>query len=135
LRAYAPSYVTNNIKINAALKKLTFDLPFTKKNFKILKFFKHIGLIRKFNLFLNSKNMKNFFKIYLFFFKNLTIYKNFKIISLPSRSFFISNSALSLLHKKSYNSIFIIETDKGLLTHLESLKMKKGGRVLGFISF
>jgi ribosomal protein S8 len=80
--------------------------------------------------------MKNKFyiKIYLYYYKNKIISNNFKILSTPSKSFFLSYKSLRLLSKRTSSSIFILSTDKGILSHKQALNQKLGGLVLGFFS-
>jgi ribosomal protein S8 len=130
---YNISYVINLININKLKKNLTFNIFFTKKNLQFVSFLKNFNFIYKYSLI--KIDNKTFIKIYLYYYKNKIISNSFKLISKPSKSFFISTNALRLISKKTGLSVFIISNDKGLITHKLSLKNKKGGLVLGFFSF
>jgi ribosomal protein S8 len=82
-----------------------------------------------------KKNNRYFFKLFVFFFKKKNISLDFKIISRPSKFFFITYESLKLLSKRSGSSIFIISTNKGFLSHQDAIKNKTGGYVIGFFSF
>jgi ribosomal protein S8 len=130
---YANSYTFNMINLNIASKNLTFDMLATKKTAKMLTFLKSCGLIHTFRL-LRLTNKRQVLRTYLIYYKNTSLNKNLKLISRPSRAFYISLQALRLLDKRSGNSVFILSTSKGLVTHKEALLQKNGGQLIGFFS-
>jgi ribosomal protein S8 len=107
-------------------------MKFTKKNFQILKLLKKLNLINKMLIF--KKHSITYIKIYIYFFKTITIGSNFKIMSTPTKSFFISLKALKLLSKRTGNSIFLISNSYALADHFVTLKQKNGGMLIGFFS-
>ncbi len=129
---YSLSYVLNLININRSKKTLCFFIIFTKKNYNIVKVLKRFNIIHDFKLI--RKNNFNFIKINLFFYKNKNVCYNIKAISRPAKMFTISYNSLLLLNKKSGSSVFLISTDKGILSHQEAIKLKTGGVLLGFFS-
>lgn len=129
---YNISLIANLININRLRKQLTFKVIFSKKNINIIKIFKKINLIYKFSII--SLNNINYIKINLYYFKNKKISNYFKIISTPSKKFFISYQALRLLAKKTGKSVFLISTSRGILTHEEALQQKTSGYLLGFLT-
>jgi ribosomal protein S8 len=130
---YNISYIINLININKLKKNLTFNVFFTKKNLYFVNFLKSFNFIYKYTL-IKIKN-KTYIKIFLYYYKNKIICNNFKIISSPSKNFFLSHNSLRLISKRTSSSIFIISNDKGIVSHNCALKDKKGGLVLGFFSF
>jgi ribosomal protein S8 len=130
---YYVSFLINHIKMNSAKKNLKFELLYTKKLFLFLKFLKNINYIYKFNIFL--KNKKLYVMIFLYYFNKLSLVNNFKVISKPLKSYFISFSSLLLLTKRTSNSVYILSTSKGFLTHNEALYQRTGGILLGFFLF
>ena len=110
-----------------------FDISFSNKIFHIIKLFKSLGLIRRFFIYTN-KNLKYTIRVFVFFYKNSQIFNSLKIMSRPSTSFFISTKAIVLLNKRSLNSIFLISTDHGIVTHKEALRKKIGGKLIAFFS-
>lgn len=129
---YNISYIINLININKLHKNLVFKILFTKKNLQLLNFLKNFNLIYKYILIV--ENNKIFIKIYLYYYKNNKICSNFKILSSPSKFFYISLKALTLLNKKTGSSFFLISNQNGIISHKDSIKNKKGGLVLGFFS-
>lgn len=130
---YNVGYVINAININTNHKNLIFKIIFTKKNLVFLRILKSLNFINKFIIF--KLNNLIFIKIYAYYFKTKQLGKNFQIISTPSKMFLISFKALRLLHKRTGNSIFILSTDRGLITHHEALLKHVGGKLIGFFSF
>jgi ribosomal protein S8 len=132
LYTYNVSYVINLININKLKKNLHFNIFFTKKNLLFINFLKNFTFINKYYI-IKIKN-KFYIRIYLYYYKNKIISNNFKILSSPSKSFFLSYKSLRLISKRTSSSIFILSTDRGLLSHKQALNQKLGGLVLGFFS-
>lgn len=128
---YTFSYVLNMININKARKSLYFDLLFTSKTIKFVKLFNRLNYIFRYEML---KDKKIFIRIYLTYSNSVNLGKNFKIISKPSHKFYVTCQSLRLLQKKTGDSVFIISTSYGLLTHKEALTQNTGGLVLGFFS-
>ena len=129
---YNISYIINLININKLHKNLVFKILFTKKNIQFLNFLKNFNLIYRYILVV--ENNKIYIKIFLYYYKNNQICSDFKVISTPSKSFFVSLKALSLLNKKTNSSFFIISNTTGLVSHKDSIKNNKGGLLIGFFS-
>lgn len=121
-------------KINRAKKNLNFEIKFSKSNFQILKLFKTLNLVNKI-LLIKKKNNDLYILIHLYYFKTLSVGTNFKILSTPSKSFYISLKALKLLSKRTGNSIFLISNSQNMADHPSIIKQKNGGLLLGFFSF
>ena len=127
---YYVSFLINHIKMNSAEKNLKFNLVYTKKIFRFLKFLRSIHYIYKFNVFF--KQNKLYVMIFLYYFNRLSFVKNFKVISKPLKNYFISLTSLMLLTKRTANSVYILSTSKGFLTHNQAIHRKIGGILLGF---
>jgi ribosomal protein S8 len=124
------AYTLDIINMNTARKTLFFYIKYTYKINILIKIFKKLTLIENYSLV--KKNNILFFKIAPFYYKNFPSSKNFKLISSVTRSIFISLRGLFLLNKRSGNSLYLISTSNGILTHKEALKKKTSGFVLGF---
>jgi ribosomal protein S8 len=55
-------------------------------------------------------------------------------VSSPSKCYNISLKGLILATKSLGNSIIILETDKGIITHIDAIQYNIGGKLLGIIS-
>ena len=128
---YSYNYLINHINLNTAKKSLHFEIRFTQKNLPLLRLLKNLGVICSYHI-IKSNSLK--IKINLHFFKKLPICKNIKLISTPSRHFFVSLQALNLLHNRTKDSLFILSTNLGLMTHAEAIRKKLGGKVLMLIT-
>lgn len=129
---YFYNYVINHLHINSAKKSLKFEIVHSRKVFNLLCVFKKLGCLKSFFIFKNNKNLK--IRIFIYFYKKSPIFKNFKLISTPSKSFCISLKALKLLHNRTQNSLYLLSTTKGIITHLEALRFKIGGQLLLLIT-
>lgn len=129
---YAWNYVINHLQLNSSKKNLKFDILYTKKILHIIKFFKRIGLIKNFYLFRTNNLIK--IKIFIAFHKKLPLCKHMRLISTPSRFFFISYKALLLLHNRTLNSFYVLSTPHGLISHVEALKLRIGGKLMILLS-
>lgn len=133
IKHYYFSYLLSMLNINKLHKNLSFNIIFNKKNLRIVTILKKLNLIYKYTLI----NKKNFIliNVNLYFYKNNPTSSSFKIISKPSKNFFLSYKSLRLLTKKSGNSVFLLSTTKGILTHTEAVKWKTSGFVICFFSY
>lgn len=121
------------LNINVLHKNLIFKINYTKKIINFVNVLKKFNIIHKFIIIKN--NNRFFIKIYIFYYKNKKIGSNFKLISKPSKSFPISLKALKLLSLRSGNSIFLISTPEGILSHQNAIKKKIGGLLVGYFSW
>jgi len=104
------------------------SVPFSKKILKIFTLLHKVGSIKDFVITGNLPLKKIRFSV--FFYKNTPFFKNIKAVSTPSKKFFISKKGLSLLLKGSKSTIFILSTNKGLLTAEQALSLGVGGTLL-----
>lgn len=84
--------------------------------------------------FVKPSNLRPKVRIILSYYNNIPLSKRVKLISRPSKSFYISLKALKLMDKKLGNSLFIVSTTEGLITHKEAILHRKGGILIGFFS-
>lgn len=124
------SYVINHLNIATSHKKLSINIIYTKKNLYFLNVLKKNALLQNYYVF--SINNKLFIKVFPFYFKNLSIMKSFKLVSSPSRKFYVSLKSLSILKNRMGGSIYLLSTPKGVLNIDQAIKLKVGGFLLGF---
>jgi len=130
---YSPIFLINQIKLYSARKAYKLETFYSKKLLKYLSIFKKIGLINQFVL-KQDNIVKKKVDIYLFYYNLVPLSKNYKLLSRSSRKFYISYHALRLLSKRTKASVFLISTNRGLISHHEALKFKIGGLLIGFFS-
>lgn len=122
------AYVTNHVNIALARKNLKSTIIYTKQAIKLINVLHRIGFLK--NYVVLRKNNSFFIRFTIFFYKNTTYYHNIRLISTPSRRFFISLKALHKLKYATRSSVYILSTSKGLITHDEAILYKIGGLLL-----
>lgn len=70
-----------------------------------------------------------------FFYKTLPIINFIKLISNLSKTYTISYKALNLLCKQTSNSLFVLSSNYGFISHHDALKFKIGGKIIYQITF
>ena len=100
---------------------------------KILCLFKKLGVLNSY-LLVNHTCKLSKVKISPFFYKNSSFFKNVKVVTTPSKRFNIKLKTLQIICKSVGESIIILETSKGILTHKEALKLRVSGKVLLVLS-
>jgi ribosomal protein S8 len=118
----------NILKLHVTNKKLFLTTFFSIKILNVIKILKLINAVRSY--YIIKKNNKFFIKIYFFYYKQLPILTGLKLLATPSKVFLVSYKSLQLIQKKTLNSIFLIHTSKGIITHTQALQLKIGGRFL-----
>jgi len=117
--------IINLIKVNYILKKKKLKTKLNKKDFEIIKLFMKLNLIK----FVKKDN--KYFDIYFKYAKNNIMFFNIKNMYKPSKPTFINIKEIKKINKKN-NNIFILSTNKGVITNFEAEKNNIGG-VLIFI--
>lgn len=126
------SYVINLININVARRNLVFKAVLTKKTLPFVRILKRLGFIHRYAV-VRERNVLTL-RVYLYYYRGARIGCGFRLLFKPSKSFFASVHALRLLGKRSGNSVYILSTTRGLLTHAEALSCNTGGTLVGFFS-
>lgn len=122
------SYVINHVNIAISRKLLKITIKFSVKIIKLVHTLHRLGVIKSFRL---SKRNKNYYiTLSPFFYKSSTYFSKVKLVSTSSKKFYISYWALRFVDKSVGNSIYVLSTSKGLLTHKECMKFKIGGVLL-----
>ena len=75
-----------------------------------------------------------FCKICPFYYKTLSAFYRVKIVSKPSKSFFVSLRALRLfsLRARSSGTVLVVSTSRGLITHFDAIKLNLAGFVFAY---
>ena len=109
------SHTVDLININTKRRSLTFYIKYVTKIHTLIKLFKKINFINNYQIVL--KKNKFFLKISPFYYKNINLTQYFKLISTPTKFYYISLKSLNLLRKRSGSSIYLLSTSKGIITH------------------
>jgi len=110
----------NLIKLNLIYKKKIIKYKYSKKNINMIKILINLNIIK----YIKKNNKIIYIHINNFYKKNYinNFYK-------PSRSLFLKNSIIrKLTLKKKW--IFLLSTNKGIITNFEAIKKKIGGLLI-----
>lgn len=121
------SYLINHLNIAISRKLLRMTIRLVPKTLPLIKLLWELGFIRHYYIHRN-KHLRITFSI--LFYKNTTYYNSLKILSTQSKKFFISLKALKLINKLSGDSVFILSTSKGIITHKKAIQEGLGGLLL-----
>jgi ribosomal protein S8 len=129
ITSYTPYiYLLNHLKLAFANKNFFFIIDFKVKLLPLLKLFYKLNIIRRFTI---EKTLTcRIFPNYTKFSKPITSIKNYYRLKNP---IIIKKNSLNLLSKSLGNSVLVLETSKGLLTHKEALLNGLGGVLLFII--
>ena len=107
----------NLIKLNLIYKKKILKYKYNKKNINIIKILIILNIIKCI-----KKNKTNIYIYLNNFYKNNYLNNFYK----PSRSIFLKTNIIKKLTLKK-KWIFLLSTNKGIITNFEALKKKTGG--------
>jgi ribosomal protein S8 len=118
--------IINLIKMNYICKKKKLNLKIYKKDLKIIQIFVKLNLI---TIVKKNINKNLIVDIYFQYIGGEPLFKNIKNLNKPSKTTLINYKQLLKINKKN-NSLFIISTNKGLITNFEAEKYKIGGNII-----
>jgi len=110
----------NLIKLNLIYKKKILKYNFKKKNTNIIKILISLNIIKY------IKKNNNFIYIYL---NNFIKYNFIKNLYKPSKKIFLKKEIIKKLTLKK-KWIFLLSTNKGVITNFEAIKKNLGGVML-----
>ena len=123
------AFLVNHINFAIATKKRWILFRYTKKSLRLLKLFKQVGVLQFYIVSSNSNSYK-MIKLSPFFYKNMSFFRKIKLVSTPSKRFNLKLRTLQILSKSLGETILILETSSGIITHIDALKLKIGGKIL-----
>ena len=133
MRYNSSAFLINHINFVISSRKRWCFCRFTKKTKKTLFLFRELGLLNSYFIY-PSSSTKMFVKLAPFFYKNSTFFRGVRLISTPSKLFFIKLSALNIIKKSLGSTVLLLSTSRGLITHKEALRRGLGGIALFLIS-
>ena len=118
--------IINLIKLNYKYKNKKLNLKIKKKDYKIIQIFLKLNIIK---LIKTEKNKYNSISIYFQYICNEPVYRNIKNLNKPSKPTLINYKQLIKINNKN-NNIFILSTNKGLITNFEAENYRIGGIII-----
>jgi ribosomal protein S8 len=131
MRYNSYAFLINHINILTTSKKRSLIIRYNNKILTLAYLLKSVGCLNSVVVISKSRKL---LKISTLFYKNKSFYRGVKLLSTPSKSFFVKLKTLKLLHKSLGNSVLVLETSKGLVTHTLALRMQVSGKLLCILS-
>lgn len=131
MRYNSYAFLINHVNLLSTSKKRSLIILFNRKVLKLAYLLKSVGCLNSILILSKSKKL---IKISPFFYKGRAFHKGIRLISTPTRSFSVKLKTLKLISKSLGNSILILETSRGLLTHTIALKLNISGKLLCILS-
>lgn len=114
------------IKINYIKQKYFFQIYYIKRLVPVLEKLFLLKYIKKYEI-------HNSYTIDIYLFNDISLnnmFSKLKICYKPSNPIIIKLNRLERFYSNNLNQTIVLLTSKGLLTHLEALKYKQGGKLL-----
>ena len=122
------SHFLNQVALGSSRKRLYFDTTITSKTKLLALILCELNVIRRFHRL--QRNVYRVFPTYTRFRRNARCFKTYTRVT---GRIVLTNKALRILNFNSPHSYYVIETDRGLMTHKEALKAGIGGMLLMII--
>ena len=127
------AYLIAHINLAFKSNKRIHRILCTKKILKLVKVLQQQGCLTY--LLLNQSNVTKRYLLFTpYYYRQTTFFKYIRLISTISKKFTISFRALVVISKSLKNSLLLLETSKGIVTHKEALKLHIGGFLLCILS-
>jgi ribosomal protein S8 len=126
------SYVANHFNILNSKKIPRITIKLTKKTLRLVNILYKMRVIQSY--IISTKDESKYITFNSHYYRGIPYFSHLKVVSTPSKACNISVKALRVANKSLGNSIILLETDKGLITHIEAISTNTGGRILGVIS-
>ena len=123
------AFLINHINFAVATKRRWILFRYTKKTLQVLNLLKRIGIIR-FYIVSKGVGSSQLVKLSPFFYKHMPFFRRVKLVSTPSKRFNLKLRTLQILNQSLGETIVVLETSCGIITHTDALKLKIGGKIL-----
>ena len=123
------AFLVNHINFAIVSKRRWILFKGTKKIVTILALLKKLGVVQS---YLVTRSNRFFLTVKLspFFYKNSSFFRCIRLVSTTSKRFNLKLRTLQILEKSLGETIVVLETSKGIISHKEALKLKLGGKIL-----
>ena len=117
----------NLINLNLVNKSKYFYIKLDNKGLWLLNKFLDLNIVSLVKCL--DKN-KNLYKIHISYINHVSIYKSVKIYYKSSKPIFVNLKTLEKTKNYKNNNVYLILTNKGVLTNTEAMKLNRGGVLL-----
>src|SRR5690606_30263749 len=125
------AFLLSNIRVGFIAKKKFIISRYSMRSLDCLELLYKLGYIYGYTLLQNGR-----VKIFLKYFDNKSVIRNIFLLSKPSRKEYIPFRALkgALINNYiSINGFMLISTPRGIVTDVEAILLKSGGRPIIFV--
>lgn len=127
------SYLIAHVNLAFKNDRRIHRLLCTKRVLKLLKVLRRVGCLTY--LLLHSKNKSHKYLLFTpYYYRQTTFFRGIRLVSTISKKFTVTFKALVILNKSIKNSLLLLETSRGIITHREALRFRIGGLILCIIS-
>ena len=125
------AFLINHINIILSKKKKSISLQYNKKILHLSKLLRELGFIK---FYIYKSGFSKLLKLTVFLYKSSTFFSLFRQVTTPSKKFTIGIKSLLVLTQSIGNSVIIIESTYGLITHRKAIQLGIGGIILCVLS-
>ena len=125
------AFLINHINIILSKKKKSISLKYSKKVLRLSKLLSELGFIK---FYIYKSGFNKLLKLTVFLYKSSTFFNVFRQVTTPSKKFTIGIKSLLILTQSIGNSVIIIESAHGLITHKKAIQLGVGGAILCILS-
>ena len=129
------AYVINHYNILNSKKLKSKKILKTVKTLKLVKALHYYGIISNFLIVTSGPRNRHYITFSTPHFSNTTYFSSIRLVSTPSKAHTISINAIRLATKSMGTSLIFLETSKGIITHLDALRLNITGRILCVVLF
>ena len=126
------SYVANHFNILNSKKLPRITIVYTSKSIRLVRALYSSGILQGF--IVHNVDNKKHITFNTQYYRGVPYFSHFRVVSTPSKAQTISLKALRVAVKSIGKSLILLETDKGIISHIDALNYSIGGRILGIIS-
>jgi len=129
-------YTVNHVNLTLGKKIPQTTILYTRRSHQIIYLLYKLGCVNNFYIHSTSvNNLKNKYLTFsIFFYKNSPFFKSLRVVSSPSKRHTITYGALKIASQSLGNSILLLSTTEGLLTHKDALYLKIGGLIIAVLN-
>jgi ribosomal protein S8 len=130
-----PNYVANHINIANSKKLVSKSIILTKDSLRLIKILHNYGVVHRFVITRNplKRLPTHLITFTTLVYKNKPFFRGVKIVTTPSRKHTITINALRRASHSIKESLVLISTPFGVISHKEALAYKIGGQIFAIL--
>lgn len=125
------SFLINHINIVVSKKQRSITFRCGKKSLRLAFILRKLGLL---NFIIYKKGFLKLIKITTFLYRGRAFFSSLRQVTTPSKKFSIKLKSLRILSQSVGESIVLVETSLGIVTHAKAIELGVGGKILCVLS-